>query len=136
MASISIRTWNGSSWGTAATIGSSISDYPDQPQRPGGRLVQLYLCDQGDQDRDRRHYKVTGNITIYNPASVSQSFSVTDELDKPAGTMANVDCNSDLFGDQASAIVPAGFTYVCTYTASTGSATLNTATARSATRPT
>ena len=136
MASISIRTWNGSSWGTAATIGSSISDYPDQPQRPGGRLVQLHLCDQGDQDRDRRHYKVTGNITIYNPASVSQSFSVTDELYEPAGTMANVDCNSDLFGDQASAIVPAGFTYVCTYTASTGSATLNTATARSATRPT
>jgi hypothetical protein len=78
------------------------------------------------------NYKVTGEITIKNPAAISQTFSVTDELDKPAGTMANVDCNSDLFGDQSSATVPAKSTYVCTYTASTSTATLNTATVKAA----
>jgi uncharacterized cupin superfamily protein len=78
------------------------------------------------------NYKVTGEITINNPAAISQTFSVTDELDQPAGTLANVDCNSDLFGDQSSATVPANTTYVCTYTASTSTATLNTATVKAA----
>ncbi len=78
------------------------------------------------------NHKVTGQIVINNPASISQSFSVIDELDKPAGTMAKVDCNSDLAGDQPTATVPAGMTFVCTYSASTGTATLNTATVTAA----
>jgi len=76
------------------------------------------------------NHKVTGEITIKNPAAISQTFSVTDELDKPAGTLASVDCNSDLFGDQPSATVPANNTFVCTYKASTATATLNTATVK------
>ncbi len=78
------------------------------------------------------NYKVTGEITITNPAAVSQTFDVTDELDKPAGTKASVDCNSDFDGDQSSATVPANSTFVCTYTASTATATLNTATVKAA----
>ena len=78
------------------------------------------------------NYKVTGKITIYNPAAITQTFNVTDELDKPVGTMADVDCNSDLAGNQSSATVPANSTYECTYTASTATATLNTATVKAA----
>jgi uncharacterized cupin superfamily protein len=76
------------------------------------------------------NFEVTGEITITNPAAVDQEFTVTDKLNDVAGTVASVDCNSDLFDDQDSAIIPAKSTYVCTYTAlpDSSEATLNTAT--------
>jgi hypothetical protein len=74
------------------------------------------------------NYKVTVIITISNTAAIAQTFSVTDELDKPAGTMADVDCDPNTEGDQASGTVPAKGSAECSYTASTATATLNTAT--------
>jgi hypothetical protein len=74
------------------------------------------------------NYEVTGKITISNPAAIAQTFSVTDELDKPAGTMADVDCDPNTAGNQASGTVPAKGSAECSYTASTATATLNSAT--------
>jgi hypothetical protein len=76
------------------------------------------------------NYKVTGIITVENPAAIAQTFSVTDELDKPAGTMADVDCDPNTDGNQASGTVPAKGSAECSYTASTATATLNTATVK------
>jgi hypothetical protein len=73
------------------------------------------------------NFKVTGKITITNPNSQAVGFSVTDKLDD--GTMAEVDCDPNTDGNQASATVPANNgTATCDYTASTKDATLNTAT--------
>jgi len=74
------------------------------------------------------NHKVTGIITVKNPAAIAQTFSVTDELDKPAGTMADVDCDPNTGGNQTSVKVDAGGTAECPYTASTATATQNTAT--------
>ena len=67
------------------------------------------------------NYKVTGKITVTNPAAIDQTFSVTDELDD--GTAANVECPS--------LTVPAKDSVECNYTAaSTKDATKNTATVK------
>jgi hypothetical protein len=73
-----------------------------------------------EKDEVIDNYKVTGDITIDNPAAIPQAFTITDVLDD--GTVAVVDCPS--------LTVPAGGQVVCTYEASPtdGSATLNTAT--------
>ena len=76
------------------------------------------------------NYKVTGKITINNPAAIDQTFSVSDELDKPAGTMADVDCDPNTDGNQDSGTVAAGGSVECSYTASTKDATKNTATVK------
>jgi hypothetical protein len=70
------------------------------------------------------NYKVTGSISIHNPAAIAQTFAVSDELND--GTLASVTCPTDT--------VPAGGTVKCTYTAlpSDDSATLNTATVSAA----
>ena len=70
------------------------------------------------------NYKVTGNIKVSNPASIAQTFSVSDMLDD--NTAASVTCPSDT--------VPAGGDVTCTYTASptTKDAKLNTATVKAA----
>ena len=76
------------------------------------------------------NYKVTGKITISNPAAIEQTFSVTDVLDD--NTAANVDCSSEA-GNQASGKVPANGSIECSYTAaSTKTATKNTATVKAA----
>ena len=74
------------------------------------------------------NYEVTGTITIDNPAAVSQSFTVTDELND--GTVAAVDCDSGTAGNQASGTIPADGSVTCQYTAlpADDSATSNTAT--------
>ena len=74
------------------------------------------------------NYKVTGDITVSNPAAIAQTFSVGDKLDD--GTVASVDCDSVAPGSQTSVTVAAGGTAKCLYTASptTKNATLNTAT--------
>jgi hypothetical protein len=54
------------------------------------------------------NYVVTGNISIYNPAGIPQTFSVNDVLND--GTVASVTC--------LSYEVPARGTVYCTYTAS------------------
>jgi hypothetical protein len=72
------------------------------------------------------NFEVTGNITITNPNSQGVGFSVTDKLDD--GTMADVDCDPNTDGNQASGTVPAKGSAECSYTASTATATLNTAT--------
>jgi hypothetical protein len=72
------------------------------------------------------NYEVTGEITISNPNSQAVGFSVTDELDD--GTMADVDCDPNTAGNQASGTVPAKGSAECSYTASTATATLNSAT--------
>ena len=66
------------------------------------------------------NYKVTGSISVYNPAAISQTFSVSDMLSD--GTVASVSCDMTT--------IPAGDTATCTYEAfpADGSATLNTAT--------
>ena len=66
------------------------------------------------------NFKVTGTITIDNPAGIPQSFSVTDVLND--NTVAVVTCPS--------LTVPAGEQVVCTYEAfpNNAAATLNTAT--------
>jgi hypothetical protein len=73
------------------------------------------------------NYKVTGSISIYNPAAIPQTFSVSDVLDD--GTEASVTC--DIY------TIPAGGTASCTYTAlpAGGEATLNTATVSAAGNP-
>jgi len=67
------------------------------------------------------NYKVEGTITITNPAPIQQHVIVSDTLNDNDGTVADVDCPSD--------IVPAGGTLVCTYEAfpEDDSATLNIA---------
>ena len=66
------------------------------------------------------NYAVSGTISIYNGASIAQTFSVSDVLDD--GSPVSVNCPSNT--------VAAGGTVECTYSASPadGSATLNTAT--------
>jgi hypothetical protein len=73
------------------------------------------------------NYKVTGEITITNPNSQAVGFSVTDKLDD--GTMADVDCDPNTDGNQASGTVPANGSAECSYTASppTKDATTNNA---------
>ena len=74
------------------------------------------------------NYKVTGKITITNPAAIDQTFSATDKLDN--GTTASVDCDSAAAGDQTSGTVPANGSVTCDYTASTKDAKENTATVK------
>jgi hypothetical protein len=79
------------------------------------------------------NYKVTGKITITNPAAnVSQDFDVSDALDD--GTVATIDCDDTKEGNQTTGTIPAGGSVTCSYTASPGdgSATLNTATVKAA----
>jgi hypothetical protein len=72
------------------------------------------------------NYKVTGKITVGNPASIAQTFNVADKLDD--GTVADVDCDPNTAGNQASATVAAGGSIECSYVASAAKATSNTAT--------
>ena len=81
------------------------------------------------------NHKVTGKITISNPAAIAQDFSVTDVLDD--GTVASVDCDPNTIGDQATGTVPAKVgttdgTATCDYTAlpTTKDAKENTATVK------
>jgi hypothetical protein len=68
-------------------------------------------------------YKVTGKITVTNPAAIAQTFSVADELDD--GTVATVTCPS--------LTVPAKGSVECSYTAASAkNATKNTATVKAA----
>ncbi len=73
-----------------------------------------------DKTEASDNYQVTGTISVSNPASVAQTFTVSDVLND--GTPVSVTC--DIY------TIPAGGTASCTYEASpTGtSATLNTAT--------
>jgi hypothetical protein len=66
-----------------------------------------------------QNYKITGEISVYNPAAIAQSFTVADTLDE--GTLVTVSCPSNT--------VAAGKTVTCTYTAAPddASAKLNTA---------
>jgi hypothetical protein len=71
---------------------------------------------------------VTGAITVYNPAAIAQTVTVTDQLDD--GTHAIVDC-----GDGTNVVtIPAGEAAECDYGANPEgrSATLNVATATAA----
>jgi hypothetical protein len=61
------------------------------------------------------NFKVTGKITITNPNDQSVGFSVTDKLDD--GTMADVDCDTTVAGNQATGNVPANSTVYCDYVA-------------------
>jgi hypothetical protein len=76
------------------------------------------------------NYKVTGKITITNPAAIAQSFDVSDVLDD--GTVATVDCDETKEGSQTTGTIPAGGSVTCSYTASpaNGDATKNTATVK------
>ena len=71
-------------------------------------------------DSGPMNFRVTGEITIDNPAAIDQDFFVVDFLDD--GTEADVSCPTYT--------VPAGGSVVCTYVAEPAddSATLNTAT--------
>ncbi|MDF1513805.1 MAG: hypothetical protein P1S60_08355, partial [Anaerolineae bacterium] len=77
-------------------------------------------------------FKVSGSISIDNPASIAQSFTLSDELDD--GTVAIITCDDT--GDNTGT-VPAGGTVNCTYIAypEDASATLNTVTASAAGNP-
>ena len=79
-------------------------------------------------------YSVIGAITVDNthPTS-SATVTVTDELDD--GTVATVDCNAGVPGNQSTVTISAASTVLCTYSASPDddSATLNTATIEYAT---
>jgi hypothetical protein len=70
------------------------------------------------------NWKVTGTITIDNPAAIAQSFTVGDEFDN--GTNATVTCPSNT--------VAAGGSVTCTYSEAQtdASATKNTATVKAA----
>ena len=70
------------------------------------------------------NYAVSGTISVYNPASIPQTFSVSDMLDD--GTVAsNLTCDMDT--------VPAGGTATCTYSAAPFSKAMsNTATVTAA----
>jgi hypothetical protein len=79
------------------------------------------------------NFKVTGEITIENPAAIPQAFTVSDSLSD--FTVATVDCDPLTSGDQAFGTVPAASggvngKVVCTYEAkpSGRTAELNTAT--------
>ncbi len=68
------------------------------------------------------NHKVTGTITVTNPAAIAQTFTVTDRLDD--GTEATVSCPTGT--------VAAGATVSCTYTAATAKAKENVATVSAA----
>jgi hypothetical protein len=72
------------------------------------------------------NFEVTGKITITNPNATAVGFDVTDKLDD--GTVADVDCDPNTAGNQASATVAAGGSVECSYVASAAKATSNTAT--------
>ena len=93
----------------------------------GDSFVSTWTVVADKTDSGPMNYRVTGTISIHNPATIPQSFTVTDVLDD--GTVGAVDCDSVTAGNQADGTVPAGGTKVCSYVAHpTGStATLNTA---------
>ena len=70
------------------------------------------------------NYYISGEISIYNPATIAQSFTVADELND--GTLVSINCPSNT--------VAAGGTETCTYEAFPDDdlATLNTATVSAA----
>jgi hypothetical protein len=71
---------------------------------------------EATKDETLSNFKVTGVITITNPNSQAVGFSVTDKLDDANGTMADVDCDPNTDGNQASGTVAANGTATCDYT--------------------
>ncbi len=104
-------------WGVSKTVTG-----PDGgPFYPGDNPTWTWTIDITETVIDE-NFAVTGTISISNPASIAQTFSVSDVLNDVGGTAATVTCSSYT--------VAANDTASCTYTASPtdASATLNTAT--------
>jgi hypothetical protein len=85
-----------------------------------------------DKTETEHDFSVTGTISIYNPSAVTQTFTVSDQLDD--GTVATVTCPDG--GNTGE--VAGGLTVVCAYTAEPEdrTATLNTATVALSGNPT
>ncbi len=110
-------------WDLIKNVNSAGNDFTEYTGVPGAMFQPNWLLFV-DKEEVLGNYKVTGNITITNPAAVMQTVtSVSDMLND--GTEANVNC-----GAVFPINIPAGDTLVCPYTAllSDGSTTKNTAT--------
>jgi predicted XRE-type DNA-binding protein len=100
------------------TLAKSVS--PASHSGEAGDTFDSIWTVVADKTEVSDNYAVSGTISIYNPASIAQTFSVSDVLND--GSPVSVNCLSNT--------VAAGGTVECTYSASPadGSATLNTAT--------
>jgi hypothetical protein len=109
-------------WDLVKNVNSAGNDYTEYTGTAGDKFYPNWLLSL-NKEEVVGNYKVTGNITITNPAAVTQTITgVSDVLSD--GTLANVDC-----GASFPININAGGELVCSYTAlpSDGSATLNAA---------
>jgi len=85
----------------------------------GASFPDIWTVVATKHDSGPMNYAIAGNISIYNPAPIAQTFIVDDVLDD--GTLVTVSCPSNT--------VAAGATVVCPYAAAPddATATLNTA---------
>jgi len=109
-------------WDLIKNVNSTGNDDIEYSGKAGERFYSDWLLFV-DKEEALGNYKVTGNITIINPAAVSQTINgVMGVLND--GTEANVNCGAAFPID-----IAAGGELICSYTAvpSDGSATKNAA---------